>query len=85
MDNDSQDRTAEVARGFGATVVQEPIPNIARARNAGARVAEGDVLFFLDADTLVPPCLFSRISAVMSDPLCDGGAVDVDDRPSRTA
>jgi glycosyltransferase involved in cell wall biosynthesis len=83
VDNDSQDRTAEIARSFGATVVQEPIRNIARARNSGARVAEGEVLFFLDADTLVPPCLLARITAVMSDPLCDGGAVAIDDRPSR--
>ena len=85
VDNDSRDRTAETARSFGATVVREPIRNIARARNAGARLAEGDVLFFLDADTVVPYCLVSRIAAVMSDPLCDGGAVDIDDRPSRTA
>ena len=83
VDNDSHDRTADIARDFGATVVREPIRNIARARNVGARVAEGDVLFFLDADTLVPVCLVSRIAEVMSDPLCDGGAVDIDDRPSR--
>jgi glycosyltransferase involved in cell wall biosynthesis len=83
VDNDSQDRTAEVARGFGATVVREPIRNIARARNTGARAARGDVLFFLDADTLVPLGLFSRVAAVMADPLCVGGAVDVDHRPSR--
>jgi glycosyltransferase involved in cell wall biosynthesis len=83
VDNDSQDRTAAIARGLGATVVHEPIRNIARARNSGARFAKGDVLFFLDADTLIPPCLLSRIAAVMSDPSCEGGAVDVDQRPSR--
>jgi glycosyltransferase involved in cell wall biosynthesis len=83
VDNDSRDQAGEIARGLGATVVQEPIRNIARARNAGARAAEGDVLFFLDADTLVPPCLLSRIAAVMSDSLCDGGAVDIELRPSR--
>jgi len=84
VDNDSQDHTADVAQGLGATVVQEPIRNIARARNTGARVAEGDVLLFLDADTLVPPCLLARIHTVLADPLCDGGAVDVDHCPSRT-
>jgi glycosyltransferase involved in cell wall biosynthesis len=73
-----------MARRFGATVVREPIRNIARARNAGARVAQGDVLLFLDADTLAPPCLLARIAEVMSDPLCEGGAVDIDLRPSRT-
>jgi glycosyltransferase involved in cell wall biosynthesis len=84
VDNDSHDETAEIARSFGATIVREPMRNIARARNSGARVAEGELLFFLDADTLVPPCLLSRITEAMSDPMCDGGAVDIDDRPSRT-
>lgn len=83
VDNDSRDRTADVARGRGAAVVREPARNIARARNAGARASEGDVLFFLDADTYVPPCLLSRIHAIMDDPRCDGGAVDVEHRPSR--
>ncbi len=82
VDNDSDDRTAEVARGFGATVVPEPIRNIARARNAGARTAEGEMLLFLDADTLVPPCVLSTIGAVTDDPLCIGGAVDIDHCPS---
>jgi glycosyltransferase involved in cell wall biosynthesis len=83
VDNDSKDQTSAVACSYGATVIPEPIRNIARARNAGARVADGEVLLFLDADTLVPPSILSRISAVMSDPLCVGGAVDVDHRPSR--
>jgi glycosyltransferase involved in cell wall biosynthesis len=82
VDNDSDDQTAEVARGFGATVVAEPIRNIARARNAGARTAEGEMLLFLDADTLVPPALLSRIGAVTDDPRCVGGAVDIDHCPA---
>ena len=36
VDNQSTDRTAEVARSFGATVVHEPVHNIARVRNAGS-------------------------------------------------
>jgi glycosyltransferase involved in cell wall biosynthesis len=82
VDNDSDDRTAEVARQLGATVVSESIRNVGRARNAGARAADGEVLLFLDADTLVPPCVLSRIAAVTDDPRCVGGAVDVDHRPS---
>ncbi len=85
VDNDSKDQTAAVARGLGAIVVPEPIRNISRARNTGARFAEGEVLFFLDADTLVPPLLLSRVAMVMSDPLCAGGAVDVRYCPSRVS
>ena len=44
VDNNSNDGTATVARSRGATVVQEPVQGIARARNTGARHAVGDVL-----------------------------------------
>ncbi|MGE0445500.1 MAG: glycosyltransferase family 2 protein [Vicinamibacterales bacterium] len=40
-DNNSSDRTAEIARAAGATAVFEPVNQIARARNAGAAVATG--------------------------------------------
>jgi len=50
-DNNSTDRTAEVARSAGAKVVFEPVNQIARARNAGASVATGDWLVFVDADS----------------------------------
>jgi glycosyltransferase involved in cell wall biosynthesis len=52
-DNNSTDNTAELARASGAQIVFEPINQIARARNAGATLARGDWLVFLDADTLV--------------------------------
>ena len=38
-DNNSTDRTAEIARVAGATVVFEPVNQIARARNSGAAAA----------------------------------------------
>ena len=40
-DNNSTDRTGEIARAAGATVVFEPVNQIARARNAGAAGARG--------------------------------------------
>ena len=83
VDNNSEDETATVAQGKGATVVHEPVQGIARARNSGARHAEGDVLVFVDADVVVPHTLLDAIHATMSDPACVGGGVDVDYRPRR--
>ena len=81
VDNDSTDATARIARQSGATVIRETERNIAAVRNAGAARANGDVLVFIDADTLVPPDLFERIAVAMADPRCLGGAVAVEYAP----
>lgn len=81
VDNDSSDRTADAARSFGATVVTEKIHNIARVRNTGAAFAHGDILAFIDADTLVPAHFFRRVQEAMSSPNCLGGCADILHRP----
>ena len=83
VDNNSVDDTAAVALSKGVTVVHEPVQGIARARNAGAGHAEGDVLVFVDADVYLPPTLLAEIHTTMSNPACVGGGVDVDYRPKR--
>jgi glycosyltransferase involved in cell wall biosynthesis len=49
----STDRTADIAQGHGARVVNLERRQIAAARNAGAQEAIGDLLIFVDADTQV--------------------------------
>ena len=83
VDNDSDDATADVARALGATVIRETQHNVARVRNTGAKLCNGDVLVFVDADTIVPDKLLSRIVEAMSDVTCFGGAVDTDYRPMK--
>ena len=60
-DNNSNDRTGELAHAAGAVVVFEPVNQIARARNAGAAAATGDWLVFVDADSRPSPGLFSDV------------------------
>lgn len=50
-DNNSTDRTGEIARAAGAKVVFEPMNQIARARNTGVSLATGDWVLILDADS----------------------------------
>ncbi|MGI0037951.1 MAG: glycosyltransferase family 2 protein, partial [Nitrososphaera sp.] len=51
VDNGSTDRTAEVARAAGASVIREPIRGYGAACLAGALAAQdADILVFLDGD-----------------------------------
>jgi glycosyltransferase involved in cell wall biosynthesis len=54
VDNNSSDRTAAIAADHGIKVTFEAINQISRARNAGAREAQGRYLIFIDADTVIP-------------------------------
>lgn len=60
VDDHSTDRTAQVARQFGATVLaSQPLPEGWRGKTwacwQGAGVAAGDLFLFLDADTWFEP------------------------------
>jgi tetratricopeptide (TPR) repeat protein len=56
VDTGSHDRTVEIARSFGATVVErEWTGSFAEARNASIEAATGDWLLFLDADEVLDP------------------------------
>jgi glycosyltransferase involved in cell wall biosynthesis len=76
-DNNSSDRTAEIARAAGAAVVFEPLNQIARARNAGAARASGDWLVFIDADSYPSRELFSELVPVIGEGRCLAGGVTV--------
>lgn len=51
-DNNSRDKTREIAKSFGCKIVQGGLP--AEGRNRGAKLAKGDILLFLDADVILP-------------------------------
>lgn len=72
-DNNSSDRTAEIARAAGAAVVFEPVNQIARARNTGAARASGDWLVFVDADSCPTPGLFRDAKEKMKSGTCVAG------------
>jgi glycosyltransferase involved in cell wall biosynthesis len=63
--NGCTDRTADVARRHGARVLETPRPGVSRARNDGARATSGDVILFLDADTVLAAGALDAIAAVV--------------------
>lgn len=76
-DNHSSDRTAAVARASGARVAFEPINQIGRARDTGARAAMGDWIIFIDADSQPSEGLFADIAAAIASGRFLGGGATV--------
>lgn len=76
-DNNSTDRTAEIARAAGALVVFEPVNQIARARNRGAATATGDWLIFVDADSYPSAGLFGEVVDQIQSGRCLAGGTTV--------
>jgi glycosyltransferase involved in cell wall biosynthesis len=60
--NGCTDRTAEVARGLCHRLIVLSQKSLGVARNLGARMAKGDMLLFLDADTLLAPDALANIA-----------------------
>jgi glycosyltransferase involved in cell wall biosynthesis len=76
-DNNSTDKTAELARAAGATVVFEPVNQIARARNTGAAKATGDWFIFVDADSHPSAELFADVAREIETGACLAGGSTV--------
>jgi glycosyltransferase involved in cell wall biosynthesis len=72
-DNNSTDRTGELARAAGAKLVFEPVNQIARSRNAGAAAASGDWLIFVDADSHPTRELFGEVAKTIASGRCLAG------------
>lgn len=72
-DNNSTDRTADIARSAGAVVVFEPVNQIGRARNRGAAAASGDWLLFIDADSQPGLELFAEVAEQIASGQCLAG------------
>jgi glycosyltransferase involved in cell wall biosynthesis len=80
-DDASSDRTAAIAREHGAHVISVECRQIAATRNAGERAANGEMLVFVDADTIVSPAAVRAAIAAMREGAVGGGcAVRFDGR-----
>jgi len=86
VDNGSTDATAAVVARFPVTYLQEPKPGPSAARNRGLAHARGDVVVFVDADTLPTRGWLAEMTApfVDSAQLVVGGHA-IDYRPTTPA
>ena len=83
IDGGSTDKTSDVAKQNGATVVTVPHRGIGFARQKGVEAANGDVVAFTDADTTVPHDWLTKIEETLHVPNVSGtyGGYAVKDGP----
>lgn len=67
VDNESRDRTADIAREHGVRVVYAPRGKL-NARDAGIRAAAGDIIIATDADCNYPYGWLARMKAYFDNP-----------------
>ena len=86
VDDGSTDDSAARARAAGATVLATPAPGghgPAAARNLGASAANGDYVFFVDADVALHPDALRRAAeAFAADPAPEAVFGSYDDAPA---
>ncbi|SDQ90366.1 Glycosyl transferase family 2 [Rhizobiales bacterium GAS113] len=66
VDGGSHDRTLDVAHDHGVRILISS-PGRGTAIRIGAQAARGEVLFFLHADSMLPPGALDRINEVLSE------------------
>lgn len=76
VDGGSDDETVPIARLHADVVLSAPRGR-ARQMNAGAQAAEGEVLLFLHADTVLPYGFPAMLAAALDNPAVVGGRFDV--------
>jgi len=69
VDNTTGEREVEsLAAKAGARYVVEPREGLSRARNAGARAAQGEIIAYIDDDAVAEPTWLSVHAAALEDP-----------------
>jgi glycosyltransferase involved in cell wall biosynthesis len=75
--NRCTDKTEEISRSYGATIVNEDCKNLSRIRNRGADTATGDVIVTIDADSRMTPNMLREIDRQLAAGDCIGGGVAI--------
>lgn len=78
VDGGSQDRTVAIAQNYSVKLVSCSPAGRARQMNHGAAMAQGDILCFVHADTLVPLDLVEIVAKTLQNPsIACGGFISL--------
>jgi glycosyltransferase involved in cell wall biosynthesis len=62
VDNNCTDETVDIAKKYGAKIVEEKNPGVCWARQAGTKAANGEIVISTDADTIYSKNWLSNIN-----------------------
>jgi len=74
-DGESDDKTVDASRRYVDKIIVSSNRGIGTQQNLGAKFAEGEVLVFIHADTIVGESLLEEISGATNDGYIGGGCV----------
>ncbi|MEC4891738.1 MAG: TIGR04283 family arsenosugar biosynthesis glycosyltransferase [Oscillatoria sp. PMC 1051.18] len=77
VDGGSQDDTVQLAQNFPVKVISRPNVGRANQMNAGAKIASGEILLFLHADTYLPAGYEKFVRESISQPGIIAGAFEL--------
>ena len=83
VDDASVDLTSAIAAQHGARIERVEYRQISRTRNAGARLASGDPLIFVDADTVISSRVLRGTMEALQRGAVGGGALITADGSKR--
>ncbi|MFB0501361.1 MAG: glycosyltransferase [Candidatus Bathyarchaeia archaeon] len=77
VDGGSQDDTVNIAKQFAQKVYQIQERGISRAKNHGAKQADGDILLFLDSDVYPPSNFVEKVLETFKNPTVVGATCQI--------
>lgn len=75
VDENSSDKTIEIANNYGATVIETNDTNFSNKRNLGADKSSSDWILYIDSDEKVTPALKKEILSSIINPKFSGYAI----------
>jgi glycosyltransferase involved in cell wall biosynthesis len=84
VDDGSTDRSRDLAKGYTDLVLESTTKQLgpAQARNRGAEMAKGEILFFIDADVVIKPDSLSKVEQTFNEhPEYDASFGSYDENP----
>jgi glycosyltransferase involved in cell wall biosynthesis len=68
VDNGSADPVDDICRQRGAACIIESVAGLTKARNAGARAAQGEIVAYIDDDAIAEPGWLAALAREFDDP-----------------